>query len=252
MSKRPSTPTRLTKAERKEQARLEREALQRKMRRAKRNRRILLVLSGLVVVAVAAFAFTQQEAGVDVPAPDELLAQAAEAQTAAGCGEIRNVGAYQPETQDQAHVPPEEAPPLSRYASVPPASGPHNEVPLGAGVYSTPPQVDRLLHSLEHGGVVVWYSPDASGQQLDRLRAFYEENAEAGSRVIVAPYDYASEGAGGQLPAGMQMSMVAWHYVQDCAEVNLAAAFDFSSKYAFPAFGEQEYLGEAPEPGGSM
>jgi hypothetical protein len=142
-------------------------------------------------------------------------------------------------------------PPLSTYASVPPASGPHNEVPLAAGVYRTPPSIDRVLHSLEHGAAVVWYSPDAVGEELDELRAFYEE-PEFGSRVIVAPYDYPAEGEAGRLPAGTEMALVAWHHAATCAQVSLAAAFDFSARYAAPPYADQAYLGDAPEAGGAF
>ena len=251
MAKTQTTPSRLTKAERKEQARRERAELQRKMARVRRNRRILLVLTALVVVAVAAFAITRPSTAV--ASPGELLAQAADAKQAAGCGAVQNAGTYQPEAQDRSHTESSELmPPLSRYATVPPASGPHNGSPLGAGVYTTPPPVDRLIHSLEHGAAVVWYSPDVSGAELDRLMAFYEQNAEAGSRVIVAPYDYPDQGDAGRLPAGTQMALVAWHYIEDCASVNLAAAFDFTARYAAPPFGQQQYVGEAPEAGGGI
>ena len=251
MAKDQSTPSRLTKAERKEQARRERVELQRKMARARRNRRILLVLTTLVVAAVVAFTVTRPSTAI--ANPGDLLAQAEDASRSAGCGQVRDAGTYQPEVQDRAHVGVGATmPPLSRYATVPPASGPHNPSPLGAGVYSTPPQVDRAIHSLEHGAAIVWYSPDVSGEELDRLTAFYDQNAEAGSRVIVAPYDYPDQGAAGQLPAGTQMALVAWHHIEDCASVNLAAAFDFTARYAAPPFGSQQYLGDAPEAGAGI
>jgi hypothetical protein len=34
--------------------------------------------------------------------------------------------------------------------------------------------------------------------------------------------------------------------------VDLAAAFDFTSQYAFPTFGGRPYQGEAPERGGAI
>src|SRR3546814_8016556 len=45
-------------------------------------------------------------------------------------------------------------PPLSSYPSVPLASGPHNPTPWSRGVYSTPPPIDQVIHSLEHGAAV--------------------------------------------------------------------------------------------------
>jgi hypothetical protein len=118
-------------------------------------------------------------------------------------------------------------------------------------VYSTPPPIDRVIHSLEHGAAIVWYAPDVSGKELDQIRSFYK-GSHVGSRVIVAPYDYPDQGAAGTLPAGTQMALVAWHNVQKCANVNLAAAFGFTSSYTAPPFGRRPYKGEAPEAGAAF
>jgi hypothetical protein len=138
-------------------------------------------------------------------------------------------------------------PPLSNYTSVPPASGPHHEVTLDEGFYDEAPDMGRLLHSLEHGAAIVWYAPDTPEAQVEELRAFYQ--GTPGDRVIVAPYDYPLEGQAGQLPAGTQMALVAWHHVETCERADLAAAFDFTARYAAPPFGQEDYLGEAPEAG---
>jgi Protein of unknown function (DUF3105) len=240
----PTSKQRLTKAERKEEARRQRVELQRKMARSRRNRKVAFGVVGVLIAGVAAFALTRPQEASATPA--DLLENAAHARQTSGCGPVENVGAYQPKTQDTAHVV--ASVPLSTYSSVPPASGPHNSIPYGAGVYGTPPPIDRVIHSLEHGAAVVWYSPDVSGEELDRIRTFYEGN-NVGSRVIVAPYDYPDEGAYGTLPSGTQMALVAWHNVQTCAKVNLAAAFGFTSEWAFPTFDQRDYKGEAPEAG---
>ncbi len=240
---------RATRDERRDQARRERAELQRKVAKARRNRRMVIVVSVALAAGVGAYALTRpQTAAAD---PQALLASAAEETRAAGCGEVENVGPYQPESSDRAHVNTDQAPPLSTYPSVPPASGPHNHITFGRGVYTTPPPIDRVGHSLEHGAVVVWYAPDAAGPELDRVMEFYDRD-EVGSRVIVAPYDYPDQGASGLLPAGVDMALVAWHTVQTCQQVNLAAAFDFSSQYAAPTFGERQYLGDAPEAGAAF
>ena len=238
-----------TKAQRKEQARREREELQRKMARSRRNRRVVVGIALVAVIGVIAFLLTRPE---PVRAdPQDLLKGAAQAAKDAGCDDATDVGPYQPEDQDRAHVAPEQAPPLSSYPSTPPTSGPHNEIPLPSGVYDTPPPVDRVLHSLEHGAAVVWYAPDASGPELERLKTFYAA-AAVGDRVIVAPYDYPDQGTAGSLPPGIQMSLVSWHTLQQCAKVNTAAAFGFTSSWAAPPFGDRPYLGSAPEAGGAF
>ena len=75
---------------------------------------------------------------------------------------------------------------------------------------------------------------------------------QAGARVIVAPYDYPDQGAAGALPSGVQMALVSWHRLQTCTSIDAAAAFGFSARYAYPAYGSEAYLGEAPEPGAQM
>jgi hypothetical protein len=249
-NRRSSTDGRTTKAERREQARRERFELRRKMARAKRNRRIGIVVTALLVAGVVAFVVTRPSSSL--ASPEELLSQAPQAKQAAGCGPVEDVGPFQPRDRDRAHLAdPSQVPPLSEYPSVPPASGPHDPIPLSHGVYETPPPIYRVIHSLEHGAAVVWYSPDASGTELDDLKEFYQD-ADVGARVILAPYDYPDQGDGGRLPAGTQMALVAWHHVERCAGVSLAAAFDFSSQYAAPPFGSRPYLGDAPEAGAAF
>lgn len=243
----PTSKQRLTKAERKEEARRQRVELQRKMARSRRNRRVAIGVVVVLIAGVAAFALTRPKEAQATPS--DLLAAVDQARQTADCGPVENVGPYQPKSQDTAHVV--ASVPLSTYPSVPPASGPHNAIPYGAGVYGTPPPIDRVIHSLEHGAAIVWYAPDVSGKELDRIRTFYE-GTNVGDRVIVAPYDYPDEGVAGTLPAGTQMALVAWHNVQTCANVNLAAAFGFTSEYAFPTFEQREYKGEAPEAGNAF
>jgi hypothetical protein len=246
MANRQTTGGRVTKAERRTQARLERAALQRKMARAKRNRRAALILSVLAVAAAGVFLLVRPSPTLASPA--ELLRQAPEARGAAGCAPVEDVGAYAPRTEDQAHISdPSQMPALATYPSFPPASGPHNEITLGAGVYDSPPPIDRVLHSLEHGAVAVWYAPNVEGDDLEALLEFY--GGPQGARVIVAPYNYPGQGEQGRLPTGTSMALVAWHHVQFCANVSLPVAFDFSSQYGAPPFGRRQYAGEAPEAG---
>ena len=200
----------------------------------------------VLIAGVAAFALTRPKEAQATPS--DLLAAVDQARQAAGLRPGRGRRSVRAEESGSVHVV---APvPLSTYPSVPPASGPHNSIPYGAGVYGTPPPIDRVIHSLEHGAAIVWYSPDVSGEELDRIRTFYE-GSDVGGRVIVAPYDYPDEGAAGRSlrdPDGVGRLA----QVQTCAKVNLAAAFGFTSEYAAPPFGQREYKGEAPEAGAAF
>jgi hypothetical protein len=253
----PNGARRPTKAERKEQARLERESIQRQMAARKRNRTIGLSLVALAVVgAIVAIVVLQpgSSADADLPTPTALLEQAAEEAAAAGCDEVQTTAEY-PDA-DAAHIEADERfpqlPPLDTYPSTPPASGPHTgAATLPAGIYDSPPDIGALIHSLEHGGSVIWYDPDAPQEALQPIFDFYDQSDPVGQdRVIVAPYDY--EGPGGQLPDGVQMALVAWHRLQSCASPSLAVAFDFTSQFSFPPSQDREYIGEAPEAGAAM
>jgi hypothetical protein len=250
-----------TKAERKEQARLEREEIRQRIARRQRTRTIgtILVVAAIAVAAVAFFAFgTDDDGAGDVAAPTDLLAGADRAAQAAACDAVQMVPPYD-EANDQAHVGDgafPTMPDLSTYPSTPPASGPHETTTLPPGVYDSPPPMGPLIHSLEHGGTIVWYDPDAPQADIDRILEFYGQDpgdVPAGQeRVIVAPYDYDAQDGAGSLPAGTQMALVAWHRLQACGEPSLEVALDFTSRFSAPAALDREYEGEAPEAGAPM
>lgn len=253
----PYDQRRPTKAERKEQARLEREAIQRQMATRKRNRTIGLSLVAVGAVAVIVAVVVLQPETSDrsgQPAPTDLLTRASAAAQTAGCSEVQTIGEYA--GADAAHIEGDERfpqlPALDTYPSTPPTSGPHvGAVALPAGVSDTAPDIGPAIHTLEHGGTMVWYSPDAPQADVEAITAFYDGSDPVGQdRVIVGPYDY--EGAGGQLPEGVQMALVAWHRLQTCATPSLEVAFDFTSQYSAPTTQDREYAGEAPEAGAVM
>ena len=255
-----------TKAEKREQARIEREEIQRRMARRKKTRALGtgLVIGAIVIAVLVVFLLPS---GATLPSPDDLLAQAGQAKTAAACTDVQNPGLYggvsdpnDPNYHDQTHITAGGAfptlPPFDTYPSIPPTSGPHNPQTARAGVYDVSPPIDLVLHSLEHGAAVVWYDPDAPADLIDQIRDFYGQtltDANVGQDwVIVAPYDYPDQGKAGRLPSGTQMALVAWHRLEECGQSNLAAAYDFTSQFAFPGSSGRQYAGEAPEAGGAM
>ncbi|MEO8423452.1 MAG: DUF3105 domain-containing protein [Actinomycetota bacterium] len=257
---------RLTKAERREEARLQREEIQRRMAGRRRNRTIGLVLV-VVAVIIAVVAVFLTSGGDDtsvagIPSADTLLSQAAAAKDAAGCDTVQETANYDDAPGDDPQIDHQHfgsgiaKPDLSTYATIPPASGPHDPIPLPAEVYDSPPDPYQPIHSLEHGGAIVWYSPDADAAKIADLKAFYgQQLSDVGigqDRVIVAPYDYPDQGDAGQLPAGVQMALVSWHRLQTCASVSLPVAFDFTSQYEFPVYDGRTYKGVAREPGAAM
>jgi len=255
-TRRPGEGRRLTKAERKEQARREREELQRKLA-SKRRARTVGIVAGAAVIAAVVVAATLLPSGGDAPEPAQLLRQAAAAAAEAGCGEVATTPDYDPADNDRSHMTTGQIEPLSSYPTIPPASGPHADVPLPAGVYDslTQPQLYQAIHSLEHGATIVWYDPAAPAARTARIIDFYDrrlQDAQVGQdRVIVAPYDFPGDPAG-ILPEGAEMALVSWHRLRSCPSIDLAVAFDFTSQYSFPTAEDREYGGVAPEPGGSL
>jgi len=248
-----------TKAERKEQARLDRERIQQQMVAKRRNRNIGLILIALAAVAIVVVVFVVQpgSSNTKIPSTSSLLASAAAEAKSSGCGPITTTGNFgnaagADPAIDHAHIgtaPVTSPPPLSQYPTIPPASGPHEPTPLPAGVYNRPPDVYASLHSLEHAGAAIWYAPEAANSDaVKQIKAFYSQKANVGqAKVIVAPYDYSSQGISGSLPKGVQMALVAWHRLQTCAEPSLAVAFDFTSQYSNGLPGGT-YKGHAREP----
>jgi hypothetical protein len=76
--------------------------------------------------------------------------------------------------------------PAAKYAVNPPAGGDHDPVPSPVAFYDpgNVPTDGHLVHSLEHGFVVVWYKPDeVAPTTREALRAL----ADRAAWVLVAP-----------------------------------------------------------------
>lgn len=68
----------------------------------------------------------------------------------------------------------------------PPTSGPHYNRPATAGYYEETPALGHLVHSLEHGAIVVYYDPDSiTDEARQSLREFAAANPDSWASVIV-------------------------------------------------------------------
>lgn len=246
----PASPGGPNRPERKEAARRARERLRRQMARRRIYRRMGIGLVAAALIAGIALLATRPKGSPLTSEEQRLLADAPAAVKTAGCGSVQSIQPY-PNDQDRTHIAASSdvatPPPLSSYPSTPPVSGPHNPIPLSAGVYSDPPDIFQTIHSLEHAAVIIWYAPGTTSDELARLQTFFDKPNE-GTKVIVAPYDYPDQGAAGKLPAGKQMVLVAWHRMQTCDQVSLPVAYDFVAHYRNPAPKGESYKGVAPEP----
>ncbi len=72
------------------------------------------------------------------------------------------------------------------YDTNPPAEGNHYPEPQDAGVYTTPPADGHLVHSLEHGAVILWYNPKMlSKDKIINLTNIF--NSISLSKTIMTP-----------------------------------------------------------------
>jgi hypothetical protein len=71
-----------------------------------------------------------------------------------------------------------------RYRSDPPTSGRHHPAPAQDAAYAVSPDVRRIVHTLEHGRVVIWFDPDLPREARASLKAFY---ADDDHHVLLVP-----------------------------------------------------------------
>lgn len=59
------------------------------------------------------------------------------------------------------------------HGSNPPTGGPHYVDSQNAGIYGEPIADGYLIHSMEHGAVILWYKSDLPQEQVDQLKEIY-------------------------------------------------------------------------------
>jgi hypothetical protein len=134
-----------------------------------RNRRLILLgAAGAVVVVAAAVAIALFVVGGG-SSGDAVLRDA-------GCT-IEKAPA-----QDRAHV--EQLEEDFEYNLSPPATGPHNPIPAPWDVYTEPVEQFRLVHNLEHGGVIIQYGEDVPQSTVDQIVDWYRDDPNG---IVIAP-----------------------------------------------------------------
>jgi len=211
-----------------EQKQARREAEERRKKEAKKAARkrnlITLGLALVVTAAVVALVVADRQAA---DAPTGVSAAAAD------CGDIEDVEAVSRDHIDQGA-------PHEPYNSNPPTNGPHLGVPADTGFYSTPLPVEQPIHNLEHGQIVIWYSPDAPSDVVDDIEAIVEKEPAA---TLATPFE-GFEGDG-------NFALTAWTageteaeddfgtgHLQMCEQVSQEVVDDF----------RREFQGKSPEP----
>lgn len=62
------------------------------------------------------------------------------------------------------------------YKTNPPTTGRHYQIPAEDGAYSEAPTDEELVHSEEHGRVIIWFKPGLPSEQRANLKALYDED----------------------------------------------------------------------------
>ncbi len=181
---------------------LKRERLERERQAKEADRRKRLVGYGVggalaaaaVIAVVAALALgggggdgSGGEANANIlpsggSVPKQKTSNLKDAAKAAECklqSYVVNVGATTEErhTSDiHAHI---------KYQSNPPAGGKHYQVPAQDGAYTTAPPDITVVHSEEHGRVVIWFKPGLPERTRADLKALFDE--EQGYQMLLVP-----------------------------------------------------------------
>ena len=133
--------------------------------------------AGVVALAIlglrAAGVFDPPPASVDLDASANRLAP----------GEV--IGTPVP-SQGNAHIADSQR---FSYNSTPPTSGSHWQVPAQWGIKDSQEANERTTHNLEHGGIVIAYSPTLAPEDVTRLKSLVRGLANSSFRkIILEPY----------------------------------------------------------------
>ena len=215
------------------------EALRREQRAAERRRTMLFVGIAVVVALglVTAAAIPLVQNWLDDPARRDW-SDFGVAASAASCDAVVE---DEPSGANE-HRPDGE---IIEYASAPPTSGPHYAVPASLNrKFYTPsdtPQVEQLVHNLEHGYTILWYDPAVFDDQESTMRDLATKvagedgdlQAEVGGKFLVAAWDTER----GEFPDGASYALTHWGaeqgFRQYCGDLSGEIVRDFVTEHPF-------------------
>lgn len=173
-----------SRKDQKEQLRRERQEREAQAKAAQRRKQMIgygvggLAVLVIVVVAVVLLTGGGGDGGGgkastnvlpdDGSVPERKITDLAPAAKAAGCTLDSQKGTSREHTDDLAEK--------INYPSNPPAQGRHFAAPAEDGAYDTSPDVKELVHSLEHGRIVIWFKKTLPEEQRANLKALFDED----------------------------------------------------------------------------
>lgn len=140
-----------------------------------------VVIGGIVLVTVVLLVYVTQLSGGGGAAADgvegQQLSQSGDPALLADVESFPNQGNEHVDSVSQ-----------STYDQFPPLSGPHYGGTVSAGFYEEEQSLGDLVHTLEHGAVIVYYDPAAlSDNATESLREFSSVHTGAWRSVVVVP-----------------------------------------------------------------
>jgi uncharacterized protein DUF3105 len=186
-----------SRKEEKERLRREREERERQAQEANQRRRLIgygvggvLVVAVIAVIVVLVAAGGSDTAGPGGKKASDLLptggklpashtSDLKQAIKSAGCSYQTYTVNIGPERHT---VNPNER---IKYQSNPPAGGKHFQQPADDGAYSQAPPDTYLVHSEEHGRVIIWFKPGLPKSTRAKLRSLFEQ--DQGFQLLLVP-----------------------------------------------------------------
>jgi hypothetical protein len=213
------------------------EALKRQQKAAER-RKTMRVVGVAVVVAAALIAVPTVKIMKDRSAKTIPLSEIGVLAAGAQCGDPLIDTATGSQDHVTGHVD---------YAQIPPSSGKHNGTPAtvnARGFYTTAdvPQVEELVHNLEHGYTILWYLPSSDPRVVADVKKIANRMRDETKyhKFIAAPWDVSR----GNFPKGKPIALSHWGakqgFRQYCGIVSGEAVENFVK--AHPS-------SDSPEPG---
>ncbi|GGN03913.1 hypothetical protein GCM10009721_34100 [Terrabacter tumescens] len=225
-------------------------------KRAERRRLFVVIGACVAVIAIIGAAVAWAIIG-EQNKKDQALANISGDVAAASCDPVTN----DPASGSSDHVGPgtdKASVTKIEYSTVPPSSGKHFAVPAvdSRRVYTVAdaPQIETLVHNLEHGYTILWYDRSVEKEQAGAFQALATKvNAmkESANKFLISPWDPAY----GAFPAGKKYALSHWSadvdqatgkvsgqmgHRQLCGGLNTTVVEDFVKKHPWSS---------APEPG---
>jgi len=237
-----------SRKEQKEQLRREREQREAEAKAATRRKQMIgYAAGGLAVVVIVVVAVVLLTGGGDggsgggksgdssavLPddgeVPERKITDLAPAAKAAGC----TLQSFKGKSREHTDSLDEKI----KYDSNPPTEGKHFATPAEDGAYDQAPNPKELVHTMEHGRMIIWFKKDAPEKTRADLKALFDEDSY---QMVLTPD-----------PTGMKYEVAATAWTREptpngTGHLLGCAKFDDKTMDALQAF-RDEYRGNGPE-----